>query len=211
MSSLIRVRAADRPTRGRGGRRGRPATRASEPERPGGAADLGPLDHASQSQLLPPQADISTGHGGSGTARSLVCANAHPTRHGALPAVSCVPAGLLATGARSVDGPIWPTTRRRSQWWRRLSWWRRGRRHSWCEFSAIRATAFTQHRYATANRWWRLGVQSALHTRALGTGFTTEIEAEIAQLAAGWPDLISLGSGDPDLDTPAHIRGRSSH
>ena len=109
-----------------------------------------------------------------------------------------------------MDGPIWPTTRRRSQWWRRLSWWRRGRRHSWCEFSAIRATAFTQHRYATANRWWRLGVQSALHTRALGTRFTTEIEAEIAQLAAGWPDLISLGSGDPDLDTPAHIRAAAA-
>ena len=109
-----------------------------------------------------------------------------------------------------MDGPIWPTTRRRSQWWRRLSWWRRGRRRSWCEFSAIRATAFTQHRYATANRWWRLGVQSALHTRALGTRFTTEIEAEIAQLAAGWPDLISLGSGDPDLDTPAHIRAAAA-
>jgi aspartate/methionine/tyrosine aminotransferase len=53
-------------------------------------------------------------------------------------------------------------------------------------------------------------VQRALHTRALGTKFTTEIEAEIAELAAGWPELISLGSGDPDLDTPAHIRAAAT-
>eukprot|EP01043_Picozoa_sp_COSAG02_P057345 COSAG02_NODE_6947_length_3269_cov_10.088959_5_plen_235_part_00 len=52
--------------------------------------------------------------------------------------------------------------------------------------------------------------QGALHTRALGTKFTTEIEAEIAELAAGWPELISLGSGDPDLDTPAHIRAAAA-
>ena len=46
-----------------------------------------------------------------------------------------------------------------------------------------------------------------MNARAQSARYPTAIEDEIASLAAGWgADLISLGSGDPDLETPAHIR-----